>query len=86
MKDIKVADNKLQKKFNDIIKFNWSWIYKSSEGIWTQFDCIVCMILESQYQLWLKDQSTQVEIKMGQVDFDNMQVVLHLKNKPSRII
>ena len=26
--------------FNDIKLLNWAWVYLSSQGNWTQFDCI----------------------------------------------
>ena len=38
--------------FNSIELLNWAWRYFKS-GLWKQFDCIVCMILESKYQLYV---------------------------------
>ena len=47
-------------------------MYKDTKGIWKQFDCIVCMILESKYQVYLKHgvQNFVLDIKMGKVYFD----------------
>lgn len=65
--------------FNDIIKCNWAWLYQNTEGYWTQFECLVCMILESKYEIWKKDRNVQISIKMGTVDFGNMTVQKTLK-------
>jgi len=36
--------------FSFIYQLNWAWEFLSSEtGNWTQFECTVCMILESKY-------------------------------------
>ena len=50
------------KTFNDIIKFNWAWIYKNTKtDEWTQFECLVCMILESKYQLFKKNNQSWID-------------------------
>ena len=37
------------KYFNSIQMLNWAWIFESKEGHWEQFDCLVCMALESKW-------------------------------------
>lgn len=44
----KVISDEL-KQFNSITMLNWAWQYKNSSDQWVQFDCVVCMILESKW-------------------------------------
>ena len=41
--------------FTSVRKMNWSWVKKRLDELWTQFDCLNCMAIESLYQKWLKD-------------------------------
>ena len=44
------------KVFNTILELNWAWVFFSlKDNVWTQFECLNCMILESKYWLWKKD-------------------------------
>lgn len=63
------------KTFNDIRRLNWAWVFKNSKGRWTQFECVVCMILESRWKLYQTDQTIQVKIKLGTVNFARMVAV-----------
>ena len=58
--------------FNSITMLNWAWIYQAEDSNWKQFDCLVCMILESKYQQWKKDNSVTLLLKIGQIHFDKM--------------
>ena len=35
MSDVEKASTLEMKTFNDIVKYNWAWIYKSTQGVWT---------------------------------------------------
>lgn len=63
--------------FNSIQQLNWAWVYKIESLIWKQFDCLVCMVLESKYQNYIKNspEEFKVKISLGTVDFKNMIVV-----------
>ena len=51
---------------------NWAWIHQTNEGTWQQFDCIQCMVLESRFQLWLKDKSVKCKLMIGTINFEKM--------------
>lgn len=42
--------------FNDIRMMNWAWYHqKKDSDEWVQFECVQCMLLESKYQQYLKN-------------------------------
>ena len=54
------------KIFNNIDMLNWAWIYYSETvQEWVQFDCIVCMIIESKWQQHLQGCQVQFSIVHG---------------------
>ena len=63
---------------------NWAWIYQSTDGLWKQFDCIQCMILESKMRKWLNDKSVKLTLKIGTIDFERM--IAEVKSKDGIII
>lgn len=72
----------MMKTFNDIIKFNWAWIFLNEQDVWVQFDCLDCMILESKYQQWTENNEEVITmIKMGIVDFAKMTITHHIKDQ-----
>ena len=58
--------------FNSLQNLNWAWIYETIEGHWQQLDCIQCMVLESRWQLWLKDSSIKCQLWIGIINFEKM--------------
>lgn len=56
--------------FKSIKELNWSWIFYNRKNVWTQFDCLVCMALESKYQQHLKGEKVKLVLKIGTIDFD----------------
>ena len=60
------------KIFNDIRMLNCAWIYESEDGIWMQFECLPCMVLESKWHKWLKDATTTCTLLIGTICFDTM--------------
>ena len=36
--------------------------FSLKDKVWTQFECLACMMLESKYSLWLKDPSVTFKI------------------------
>ena len=58
--------------FNDIYMLNWAWVYETEEGEWKQFDCLQCMMLESKWHKWKKDDSVSIKLWVGTIDFKNM--------------
>ena len=68
-------DSKELKSFKEIKNLNWSWIFWDISGHWTQFDCVVCMIIESKYMKYLKDPSdsnSTLNIMAGTINFEKM--------------
>ena len=60
------------KLFISIKQLNWGWKFKSTKGKWKLFDCIICMLLESKWQQYLKGGKCKIIIRLGEVDFNQM--------------
>ena len=70
--------------FNEIKLLNWAWVHETVEGRWQQFDCLSCMILESKWWQWKKDNELECELMIGLIDFERM-IAKH-KNQDGQII
>ena len=56
--------------FRSIQQLNWAWEFMTEDGPWRQFECLVCMILESKFQFYLENpQYFTVEIRLGVANF-----------------
>ena len=63
--------------FASVSDLNWAWIYLDENGVWIQFECIICMILESRWQAWSLDPSLELKIYFDQIMFQiNFQLML----------
>lgn len=78
-----IKDGKLEElkdEFKNIKDLNWAWEFEHKEGVWIQFNCINCMIIEFNYKAYKlkknkkKDYSEFVTVHLDQGDID-------LKNK-----
>ena len=71
--------------FNDIKMLNWAWLFQNQNGVWQQFECIMCMVIESKWQQWKNDpQIDTIELSIGSVNFENM-LVLNKKTQTGMI-
>ena len=58
------------KVFNSIQELNWAWVFYSvKDKVWTQFECLNCMMLESKYWLWKKDPTVSFDILVDKLTF-----------------
>ena len=66
--------------FNNVQMMNWAWAHQTGDGTWEQFDCLTCMVLESKWRQWQKDQSLTLKLKIGVINFSQMTAKSTQKN------
>ena len=70
--------------FNSVQQLNWAWLYLCPQsGKWVQFQCLICMLLESKWQQFNLGNVQHIKIPgNGTIDFEQMTVTAPSKEDP----
>ena len=72
---VKEESSKELKTFKSMRELNWAWVKQQSDGLWKQFECLNCMVIESQYKKWQMDKTHSFTINKGTVNFSKMTIM-----------